>query len=234
MTTSTTTTDRVRITTPEKEPNIRALKKVWLLENLIFHKRTGAGERAAAERMLDRAIAAARKDGHLKEDGGAIVGSGAWHGYRLPEVWYGEKYEQVKRLSTTEIAKRIREDIKLARKVETTLGTATGTDLAVPDSLAALATMPKCIKVSVTTEYFSGGSAIHVRVYNLPEKGWGYVRETDMWGQPRWVPGPELKAILTALKEIHGSYNFDGSDPMVDYFHVNYYGDVEVDWRERP
>jgi hypothetical protein len=55
-----------------------------------------------------------------------------------------------------------------------------------------------------------------------------------MWGEPRWVPGPELNAILAALKEIHGAYNFDGSDSMVDYYHVNYYGQVEVDWRERP
>ncbi|MGX1886305.1 hypothetical protein [Streptomyces sp. NPDC055287] len=94
--------------------------------------------------------------------------------------------------------------------------------------------MPKQIKVSVRTDYFSGGSSIDVRVYNLPEKGWGHIQETDMWGVPRWVPGPELNAILTALKEIHGAYNFDGSDSMVDYFHVNYYGQVEVDWRERP
>jgi hypothetical protein len=43
-----------------------------------------------------------------------------------------------------------------------------------------------------------------------------------------------LRAILTALEEIHAAYNFNGSDAMVDYFHVNYYGHVEVDWRERP
>lgn len=226
-------TRRARITDEKREPGNRAMKKVWTLENLIFHPRTGAEERAAAERMLDRAIAAAQAKGHVIKKG-SDSGAGTWHGYRLPDVRYGARYEEVKNLSTTEIAKRIRADIKLARKIEAKLGTATGSEVALVDSLAALATMPKQIKVSVRSEYFSGGSAIRVKVYNLPEKGWGHVRETDMWGQPRWVPGPELRAILTALEEIHGAYNFDGSDAMVDYFHVNYYGQVEIDWRERP
>ncbi|MFI5864547.1 hypothetical protein [Streptomyces sp. NPDC051546] len=232
MTTTTAQPPRTRITDEERPPSNRAMKKVWLLENLLFHQGTGAQERDAAARMLDRAVAAARKSGQAIEDGNNATGT--WHGYRLPDVRYGSRYEQVKHLSTTEIAKRIRADIKLARKVEAKLGTETGSEVAVTDSLAALATMPKKIKVSVRTDYFSGGSSIDVRVYNLPEKGWGYIEETDMWGKPRWVEGPELSAILTALKEIHRAYNFNGSDSMVDYFHVNYYGQVEVDWQERP
>ncbi|MGW3932919.1 hypothetical protein ACWECC_33220 [Streptomyces microflavus] len=233
MTTATPHMPRTRITDEKRQPSNRAMKKVWLLENLLFHQGTGAEERDAAARMLDRAIAAARKSGQVikKDEGGD---TGTWHGYRLPDVRYGARYQEVENLTTTQIAKRIRADIKLARKVEAKLGTATGSEVSVVDSLAALATMPRQIKVSVRSEYFSGGSAIDVRVYNLPEKGWGYVRETDMWGKPRWVPGPELRPILTALEELHGAYNFDGSDSMVDYFHVNYYGHVDVDWRERP
>jgi hypothetical protein len=232
MTTATAAPTRTRITDPKREPMNRAMKKVWLLENLIFHARTGAAERAAAERMLDRALAAAQKAGEVTTTGD---GAGVWHGYRLPEGSYGAKYEEVKHLSTTEIAKRIRADIKLARKVETKLGAATGSEVALVDPLAALATMPKCIKVSVTTDYYSGGSAIRVRVYNLPEKGWGYVEDWDRYGRYKvWVPGPQLKAILDALKEIHWSYNYDRSDAMVDHFDRNYWGSVEVDWRERP
>jgi hypothetical protein len=232
MTTATAQPPRTRITNEKRAPGKRAMKKIWMLENLIFHPRTGEEERAAAERMLVRAIAAAQQKGELTTKQGG--GDGAWHGYRLPEVRYGARYDEVKHLSTTEIARRIRADIKLARKVEAKLGTATGAEVALTDPLTALAAMPKQIKVSVRTDYFSGGSAIRVNVYNLPEKGWGYVQERDMRGEPRWVPGPELSAILAALKEIHGAYNFDGSDSMVDYYHVNYYGQVEVDWRERP
>lgn len=230
-----TTATRTRITNPDpkRQPKDRAMKKVWILENLIFHQGTGAEERDAAERMLDRAIAAAQKAGQVvKTDSDSDAGT--WHGYRLPDVRYGAKYDQVKNLSTTEIAKIIRADIKLARKIETKLGAATGGEVALVDSLSALASMPKQIKVSVRSQYYSGGSSIDVRVYNLPEKGWGHVQETDMWGQPRWVPGTQLRAILTALEEIHGAYNFNGSDMMVDYYYVNYSGHVEVDYEDRP
>lgn len=230
---TTTAPTRERITDEKRRPTDRTMQRVWFLENLIFDPRTGAEERAAAERGLDRTLANAQKKGQVIKTPGD-TGAGTWHGYRLPEVRYGAKYEEVKHLSTTEIAKRIRADIKLARKVEAKLGTATCAEVALTDSLAALATMPKQIKVSVRSEYFSGGSAIRVNLYNLPHVGWGYVQEKDMWGQPRWVPNEELRGILKALKEIHGQYNFDGSDSMVDYFHVNYYGDVDVDWRERP
>ncbi|RPE39786.1 hypothetical protein EDD90_2804 [Streptomyces sp. Ag109_O5-1] len=232
MTSATATATRTRITNPKREPDNRAMKKVWILENLIFHPRTGAEERDAAERMLDRALAKAKETGQVRDTDN---GAGVWHDYRLPEGSYGAKYEQIKRLSTTEIAKRIRADIKLARKVETKLGAETGSEIALPDPLAALATMPKTIKVSVRTDYYSGGSSIDVRVYNLPDKGWGFVEELDRYGQYKhWAPGPQLKPILDALKEIHWSYNYDRSDAMVDYFDRNYGGHVDVDWRERP
>ncbi|WP_333746217.1 hypothetical protein [Streptomyces sp. IBSBF 2950] len=228
----TTTATRTRMTDAKKAPTERAMKKVWLLENLIFHARTGAGERAAAERMLDRAIEAAREAGQIAAQADEDSGAGTWYGYRLPTVSYGEKYDEVRNMSLTEIAKRIREDIKVARKVAEKLGT--GSEVALVDPLAALAAMPKQIKVSVTRDYFSGGGSIDVRIYNLPEKGWGYVQERDMWDKLRWVEGPELRGIVTALEKIHRAYNYDGSDAQVDYFHVNYYGHVEVDWRERP
>lgn len=206
---------------------MRTARKIELLQVLINHPRTGAEERDAAQRMLARVVAKAHANGETPTEttAGPV-------GYRYPEVSYGAKYEQVKHLSTTEIAKLIRADIKLARKVETKLGTAAGADIAIVDGLAALASMPKTIKVSVRSEYFSGGSSIDVRVYNLPEKGWGYVHEE--YPRPHWTPGAELSAILDALAEIHRAYNYNGSDAMVDYFDVNYYGHVDVDWRDRP
>jgi hypothetical protein len=226
MTTATET--RTRITDAKKEPKDRAMKKVWILENLYFHARTGEGERDAAGRMLDRAIAAAKKAGEITETGDNAA---VWHGYKLPEVWYGSRYEEVKHMSVVEIAKRIREDIKLARKVDDKL--ATGATVALVDPLAPLATMPKGMKVSVRARH---GNAIDVRIYNLPEKGWGYVEEDD-WhvpGRTNWVPGVQLRGIIDALSEIHDQYNYDGSDTSVDYFNVNYYGHVEVDYDERP
>ncbi|MFG3287303.1 hypothetical protein ACGF3G_00575 [Streptomyces sp. NPDC048179] len=228
MTTATATETRTRITDAKKAPKDRTMKRVWLLENLVFHARTSTEERAAAERMLDRAIKTAKEAGQVST---ADDGAGVWHGYRLPEVWHGARYEEVKHLSVVEIAKRIRADIKLARKVDDKL--AAGAAVAIVDGLAPLASMPKGMKVSVRARH---GNAIDVRIYNLPEKGWGYVEQEDPYrpNVTRWVPGVELRGIISALEDLHRQYNFDGSDPMVDYFHVNYYGHVEVDYYERP
>jgi hypothetical protein len=227
-TTTETTETRTRITRPDKEPAGKAMRKVWILENLYFNARTGAGEKDAAGRMLDRAVATAKKAGQVTETGGEAA---VWHGYRLPEIWYGSRYEEVKNLSVVEIAKRIREDIKLARKVDDKL--ASGATLAVIDPLAPLAAMPKGMKVSVRARH---GNAIDVRIYNLPERGWGYVEQRDPYrpGHTVWVPGAQLRGIISALEEIHGAYNFDGSDARVEYYHVNYYGHVEVAYEERP
>lgn len=227
---STTTAEapetRTRITGKDK-PADKAMQKVWVLENLYFHGRTSADEKAAAGRMLDRAVAAAKKAGQITEAGERAVMSG----YVLP-IWYGSRYAEVKNLGVVEIAKRIRADIKLARKVDDTL--AAGAELAIVDPLAPLASMPKGMKVSVRARH---GNAIDVRIYNLPEKGWGYVQEED-WRAPdrrlHWVPGPQLRGIIDALSHIHNAYNFDGSDSSTDYFRVNYYGHVEVEYDERP
>ncbi|MFF3256984.1 hypothetical protein ACFYWP_39790 [Actinacidiphila glaucinigra] len=220
-----------RITDPKNAPKERAMKKVWLLENLIHHPRTKAEEREAAERALARAITAARDAGHVTPASGTRR-TESWHGYQLPEIRYGAKYEQVKGLSLTDIAKIIREDIKLARKVDQQMSSPGA--VAIIDALTPLAAMPKQIKVSVRTDYFSGGGAIRVKVYNLPD-GWGFVRKRDhRSGRDEWVPSPAFQKVLDALKEIHGAYNYDGSDAQVDHFNVNYYGQVTWDWREEP
>jgi hypothetical protein len=41
----------------------------------------------------------------------------------------------------------------------------------------------------------------------------------------------ELNAILEYCNRLHKSYNFDDSDSMSDYFHVNYYGSASIDYK---
>ncbi|WP_327309791.1 hypothetical protein OG730_41650 (plasmid) [Streptomyces sp. NBC_01298] len=204
-------------TTPTKS---RTAQKIELLQNLINHPRTEAEEREAAQRMLKRVIEKARDNGEEVTDTHTARKPG---GYRLPEVVYGDKYEQVKGMRLQDIAKLMRADIKMARKV--------GAKSSAPGALATvdpLGDMPKEIKVSVTSEYFSGGGAIRMRVKNVPRE-WGFVRKRDPWGDMRWVPSDAFEAVLTDLKVIHQAYNYDGSDSQVDYFHVNYYGSVDYD-----
>lgn len=123
----------------------------------------------------------------------------------------GSKYTQTKNLRTVEIAKLIRADIKAAIKS---------------------GELPAGIKCSVTTESFSGGSSIDIRVTACPVQIW---TESFLTSNPNvFFEGErvteEAKAILKTLKAIHRQYNFDHSDIQTDYFHVRYYGGASFCW----
>lgn len=148
---------------------------------------------------------------------------------------YGYKYEEGERLSTTEIAKLIRADIKTA----------------VRDGM-----LPAEWKYTVRTSYGANCSSIDVGVENCADAwvqcpgykigsrheleggGWTAAGCGNVWckagGQYKDDAGAEYHDVLTeeaavakmTLDRIHGAYNHDGSDSMVDYFDVNYYGHV--------
>ena len=125
---------------------------------------------------------------------------------------YGEKYNG--KLSTVEIAKLIRQGIK--HHVE--MG-------CLPDG-----------KYSVRSKYFSGGSSIDVHVSNLEHSV--YTPEYVAWVKRNELPprgidcyNPLARNVLTTVKAIMNQYNHDGSEIQVDYFDVNFYGDVSFDWR---
>jgi hypothetical protein len=110
---------------------------------------------------------------------------------------------------------------------------------------------------SVTMDRFSGGSSIDVRVkdcadawmpcpgyrvgtrHELPGGGWTATGCGNPWckagGEHKDKTGAEDHEVLTeeamaakmTLERIHGAFNHDGSDSMVDYFDVNYYGHVD-------
>lgn len=188
--------------------------KIQYLQNLIDHERTGEEERDTARRMLKRLRDKAKAEG-------VTVAHGGWVDRRA----YGEKYDQVRNLRLPAIAKLMRQDVALARKL--------GRQQAKPCAVAlmdALGTMPPQIKVSITSQYYSGGGAIDIRVKNIPTE-WGFVEEEDIGGHRRAVPSPALRAVLDDLKAVHWAYNYDGSDITTDYFDRNYMGHVDY---ERP
>lgn len=138
-------------------------------------------------------------------------------------------------LSTTDIAKQIRKDLKEE--------------------------CPK-FKFSVTSEYFSWGSAINLAIMSGPieiytkeylealknakEKNTRELRDIVQDLQERhwnkmyvinWEDyieytkyTKEWEEVIKKAKRIHDLYNHDNSDAMTDYFDVNYYGSVEV-WK---
>jgi hypothetical protein len=127
---------------------------------------------------------------------------------------YGNKYESTRNMTTAEIAKAFRADVKAVTKA---------------------GKLPKGLKLSVRTRYFAGGSSIDVTVKGVPA---GYPVVNPSY-DPEWRAGapvndrysPEFRKVLDTLKALLDAYNFDGSDTMTDYFHVRFYGHVNVGYR---
>lgn len=128
---------------------------------------------------------------------------------------YGSKWAATKDLSRVEIAKLIRADIKAAVK-------------------AGL--LPKA-KYSVTCESYSGGGSIDVSisavegipVHNAERLLFVHANPHEFERMSRY--SAEMTKAIETIELIHGAYNYDGSDIQADYFHVRYYGNVQVAWQ---
>ncbi len=155
-----------------------------------------------------------------------------------PDRKYGYRYAETAEASTTEIARRIRVDIAQA---------------------VAEGLLPgKPVTYSVTSEYYSGGSSIDVEVKGWPEAWvpcdgtkpgsrrtypdgslvaiacpnfWCKAREDRPSAADHDVLTVEAEVAMLTLRRIHDAYNHDGSDSMVDYYDVNYYGGVAIQSR---
>lgn len=186
---------------------------------LIEHPNTPVEEKDAARRLLERLKKRAEREGGQEVTRAAQEWSGY---YRLPPVQYGAKYE--KWLPSAELAKLIRADIKLARK----LGRqpAGPGEVKVPDPIGDA---PASIKFSVRKEDYAGGRSIHITISGVPADWWIDKSDTYRPDYTWRAPGPRLVALRDALKDITWAYNYDGSDSMVDYFHRNFYDHYRAD-----
>lgn len=130
----------------------------------------------------------------------------------------GSKHEATRNLDITEIAKRIRADIKALQ-------------------------LDKAYKFSVTVQRYSGGQSLDIRVKSVPPGFHYYTDKAASWCKqfPQSVhrmpltwqdaQSPELSDLIGKLGAIHASYNRDNSDGMSDYFDVRFYGDASLDWQ---
>jgi hypothetical protein len=91
------------------------------------------------------------------------------------------------------------------------------------------------VKVSVRIERFAGGRSIDIRLKDgpfsiQPLRPWREWEEENLH-RNSWKENyqPALREAMDKLKEIHGRWNRDNSDSMVDYFDVNYYGSVAIE-----
>lgn len=182
---------------------------------IVDHPRTNEHLRAVAAHKLEKLLA------QLGEANTPRPGRSA------SNTWYGAKCDHSYTLRTTDIAKLIREEIKLARKLAKGAGGST------PAVIDPIGDAPASIKFSVRSQYFSGGSSIDIRLSVVPQ-AWGWEKRKDEWGRERWMYTPAMKALMDELKKVMAAYNHDGSDIMTDYFDVRFYGSVETTWDEDP
>lgn len=184
---------------------------------LAEHPNTPEHEAAAAKRYLARLLARTTTETATRVR--------SWED-RMNFV--GDKYDST--LSLTDIAKRIREEIKLARKY--------GATDAAPGTLATIdpiGNAPAGIKFSVRQPHYG---SIDITLKNLPAD-WAWERgfhrsHVGPMGIETWVETEALKALKAELRLVMAAYNYDGSDIMTDYFDKRFYGDVHVDWSEIP
>ncbi len=70
-------------------------------------------------------------------------------------------------------------------------------------------------KFSVKVRKFAGGSSIDLEVKAAPEEV--------------LIDREKRQALVASLKKVLDAYNYDDSDAMTDYFHVRFYGHVQID-----
>lgn len=140
---------------------------------------------------------------------------------------YGSKYAGFQ--TAADVAKQVRADIKAAQKA---------------------GDLPAMMKVSVTSESYSMGQSVDVKVLYDPSywrdcdgvvpstkvehEGGGWSGRSCGWhghehGETHQALTAEAEGWWKTLRAIHGAYNHDGSEIQVDYFDVLYYGQVTME-----
>jgi ATP-dependent phosphoenolpyruvate carboxykinase len=120
--------------------------------------------------------------------------------FYTPYGWKGDKYDETKHLPIKEIAKLIKKEIQ--KKF--------------PD-----------IKVSVRSKIYSGGQSIRITIKEVP-----FRVINPEWGQSFYVTRKytkEAERLIEEIEKIANRYRFSDCDPMIDYFHTNFYLTVEFD-----
>lgn len=127
-------------------------------------------------------------------------------GRKMYERSYGSKYDE--KLSTVEICAKVRAEIKAEM---------------------AAGTFPKC-KVSVRKTHHR---SIHVTISGL---GFLALNPRYAHNDVHHVHGERVNRLTPRAKALHekveamlAAYNHDGSEPMTDYFDVNFYTYVRIE-----
>lgn len=110
----------------------------------------------------------------------------------------GSVYQTAGRLDVTEIAKRMRVNLRNAQSV---------------------GMLPADAKFSVTTDRYAGGQSVDVTVKGMPDS-WTYTTRDTAYGQAQRVHSDAARATIDAIRAMLAEYNRDNSDSMTDYYDV--------------
>ncbi|MDN5934193.1 MAG: hypothetical protein L0I24_24500 [Pseudonocardia sp.] len=119
----------------------------------------------------------------------------------------GSVYQSVGRLDVTEIAKRMRVNLRNAQSV---------------------GMLPAEAKFSVTTDRYAGGQSVDVTVKGMPDS-WTYTIRDTAYGKAERVHSDAARATTEAIRAMLAEYNRDNSDSMTDYYSVWFSPGVTVE-----
>lgn len=181
--------------------------RIERLRALAEHPNTPVHEAELARHALARILKA-----HAE-----TVRSVAW----VPN-WHGEKWQETQTLGLTEIATRIRNEIKLLRKLGKQAANVPATDGALKLS-EPIGDAPASIKIGIRQLHYG---SFKIWVKGIPQE-WGWVRG-ERNGYPCWLATDALKALGQELRNLGNAYNYDNGDIMTDYFDRRYYLSVDA------
>lgn len=147
--------------------------------------------------------------------------------YTWTPNWQGAKYQETRDIyNLTLITKRIRDEIKLLRKLGKQA--AAGTADAALKLLDPIGDAPADIKISVRQPHYG---SITITLSNIPQEwGWRWGKRNAWDGDTceRWIATDALEALGRELNALANAYNYDNSDMMTDYFDRRYYLSVNA------
>lgn len=181
--------------------------RIEKLRALAEHPNTPVHEAALARHALNRLLRRNATQPHVS----------AW----VPRNWLGGKYEFTSKLSMTEITARIRDEIKLLRKLGKQAATGAGEGMLKISE--PIGDAPASIKIGIRQEHYG---SFKIWVKGIPQE-WGWVRG-ERNGYDCWLATDALKALGQELSALGNAYNYDNSDIMTDYFDKRFYLSVEA------
>lgn len=138
-----------------------------------------------------------------------------------PRNWLGEKYEATSKLSMTDLTARIRDEIKLLRKLgkQAQAGASEGA-LKISEPIGDA---PASIRIGIRQLHYG---SLTIWVKGIPQE-WGWVCG-ERNGYACWLATDALKALGQELRDLGNAYNYDNSEIATDYFDRRFYLSVEA------